>query len=72
MNQSVSGLPLTMEDQIQCQTSQCGIFCGKSNTEAGFSPNSLAFPHLLFHSCILLKDTTGEIVHSPHLHGGEE
>jgi len=43
MTQAVSGLPLTMEDQIQCQTSPCEISCGQSDTEAGFSPNALAF-----------------------------
>jgi len=30
MIQAVNGLPLTMEDQIQCQTSPCAIFCGQS------------------------------------------
>jgi hypothetical protein len=42
MTQAVSGLPLTMKDQIQCQINPHGIFCGQSDNEAGFSPNSLA------------------------------
>lgn len=70
--QAVSGLPLTMEDQIQCQTSPCEISCGQSYTEAGLS-KFFSFPlSVLFHSCILLKAMTGETVQSPHLHGGME
>jgi len=70
--QAVSGLPLTMEDQIQCQTSPCEIPCGKSDTELGLS-KFFGFPlSVLFHSYILLKDMTGETMQSPHLHGGKE
>jgi hypothetical protein len=44
MAQAVSGCHLIAKARVRARVSLCGIYCGQSGTEIGFSPSSSVLP----------------------------